>query len=194
MTDTMTSLRESQAVRAERRMLAAALAVIEAGEEPTMRAVAKAAGVSERTMYRYFPAREDLFRAVFPELAERCSAPKPARAEGLEAYAETLYGRYVANEALTRAMATAGWAAPYLELTRRRHVQELSALLARAYPDQPEEAVRNGALALRLVLSGSGWVHLRDCGLDPDEALAHARWQLARVRRDLSLPPDLEAT
>ena len=45
-------------------LIAAAVRLVERSEEPTMRAVAGAAGVGERTVYRYFESRERLAEAV----------------------------------------------------------------------------------------------------------------------------------
>ena len=63
------------------RILSAVLVVIEAGEEPTMRAVARAAQISERTLYRYCPSLEELQTAALPLVRERASAPMAQNVE-----------------------------------------------------------------------------------------------------------------
>ncbi|MEJ2860776.1 TetR/AcrR family transcriptional regulator [Actinomycetospora flava] len=47
------------------RILDAARTVLGAGGEPSMNAVAKAAGIGPGTLYRHFPTRDDLVTAVF---------------------------------------------------------------------------------------------------------------------------------
>ena len=59
------SLREDRAALVHRRVLEGVAAVLAAGDDLTFAKVAAAAGVPERTVYRHFPTRADLFRAVF---------------------------------------------------------------------------------------------------------------------------------
>src|ERR1700710_784253 len=90
-TDTVRRPR-ADAVRNRERVLAAAKAVFSAGgPEASLEAVAKKAGVGIGTLYRHFPARQDLFEAVYRrevqqlvELAEELQnaqhAPSPVDA------------------------------------------------------------------------------------------------------------------
>jgi AcrR family transcriptional regulator len=90
-TDTVRRPR-ADAVRNRERVLAAAKAVFSAGgPEASLEAVAKKAGVGIGTLYRHFPARQDLFEAVYRrevqqlvELAEELqnaqNAPAPVDA------------------------------------------------------------------------------------------------------------------
>jgi AcrR family transcriptional regulator len=63
---TSMSLREQHAVATRERILGAVADLLERGdaEEVTVPAVAEASGVSLRTIYRYFPTREDLLEAA----------------------------------------------------------------------------------------------------------------------------------
>jgi AcrR family transcriptional regulator len=79
----------ADAVRNRERVLAAAKAVFSAGgPDASLEAVAKKAGVGIGTLYRHFPARQDLFEAVYRrevqqlvELAEELQdAPAPVDA------------------------------------------------------------------------------------------------------------------
>src|SRR5690242_21166698 len=58
-------LREEHATATRERILAAVAELIEQGDldELTMPAVAEASGVSLRTVYRYYPTREELLEA-----------------------------------------------------------------------------------------------------------------------------------
>lgn len=87
-TDTVRRPR-ADAVRNRERVLSAAKAVFSAGgPEASLEAVAKKAGVGIGTLYRHFPARQDLFEAVYRrevqqlvELAEELqNAPAPVDA------------------------------------------------------------------------------------------------------------------
>src|SRR5438445_13345451 len=64
----------ADAVRNRERVLEAAKAVFSAGgPEASLEAVAKRAGVGIGTLYRHFPAREDLFEAVYRREVEQLS-------------------------------------------------------------------------------------------------------------------------
>lgn len=64
----------ADAVRNRERVLEAAKAVFNAGgPEASLEAVAKRAGVGIGTLYRHFPAREDLFEAVYRREVEQLS-------------------------------------------------------------------------------------------------------------------------
>jgi AcrR family transcriptional regulator len=79
----------------QRLILEAALEV--AAETPTeplsVRATAKRAGMSERTVFRYFATREDLVTAAAGAFEQRLNLPQaPDSLEGLLAYPQALYG------------------------------------------------------------------------------------------------------
>lgn len=186
MTDPL-SLRQEQAQAARERIVEAAVAVIEAGQEPTMRSVAKKAGVSERTMYRYFPARDDLFGALTPILAARASAPMAESVEGLEDYAEALFSAFAAAPQLIKALGAAPWATPVFRQTRSQHLRALESILGDAFPDVPRTTRRNAAAALRVALSGSGWIHLCDLGFSLQQSIDHAQWLIRTVIGNLEV-------
>lgn len=65
-------LKRADARRNRRRLLDAAIElVLEAGAEPSRDAVAKRAGVGIGTLYRHFPDREGLLRAVVLDVLDR---------------------------------------------------------------------------------------------------------------------------
>jgi AcrR family transcriptional regulator len=100
----------NQASAVRDQILLAAIGVIESGEEPSMRAVAKAAEIAERTLYRYFASREQLLAAVMPILRERASASMADDVDGLLDYIRRLFTTFDQNAGLARALATAAWA------------------------------------------------------------------------------------
>jgi AcrR family transcriptional regulator len=175
------SLREQQNHAVRERLVAGAIAVIEAGEEPNMRSVAREAGVSERTIYRYFASREELAAAVVPVLRTRASAPMAESASGLEDYARDLFTVFLQNEKLVRALVSSRPLAPTFEKSRKKNLAKLQEVLDRAYPGAPESARRAAALALRVPISGAGWVYMADCGFSNEESIAHACWMIRTV-------------
>ena len=77
-TDYHGSGRVQQKQRTREHLLAAARALIEGGDTPTVDAVAVAAGISRTTAYRYFPTQARLLSAAFPETAMTSLLPDPA--------------------------------------------------------------------------------------------------------------------
>jgi len=175
------SLRQDQAEAVRARLVDAAVSMIEAGQEPNMRGVARLAGVSERTIYRYFAAREDLVTAVLPVLRVRASVPMAETVAGLEDYARDLFTVFDANGRLVRALVSSAWAAPMFERTRGENLKALQAVLDRGYPGAPRRERRSAAAALRVPMSGAGWVYFSDCGFSLKESIGHVRWLIRAV-------------
>jgi AcrR family transcriptional regulator len=182
----MPSIRDAQADAVRERIVGAALAVIASGREPTMRSVAAAAGISERTIYRYYASLDALREAFLPELRKRASARLPDTAAELLDYARALFTTFDANQALVRALVRSPWSGKYTSHTRPRNLGQLQALIDEGFPDAPADTRRSAAAGLRVPLSGAGWVYLDDCGLSSDERIAHVQWLIRTVFEKLS--------
>jgi AcrR family transcriptional regulator len=181
------SIREDHADRVRERLLDAAMALVERGEEPTLRAVAKEGGVAERTLYRYFESREALMGGMRPRFMGRSGIPLCERADQLEQYAAELFATFDANAPLIRAMLTSTWMAQHFRITRKGNLLAMRQLLDDAHPRAPLADRRAGASALRALLSGSGWLYLRDsCALPQDDVVAHAQWTVRLVLAKLA--------
>ena len=103
---TVVSLSERLAGETRRAILAAAVDLLEAESESelTVRAVAARAGMSERTVFRYFANRDEFLDAVAAEVATRLDLPAEPRTIGeLAAYPAVLYRRFETNAALIKA-------------------------------------------------------------------------------------------
>ena len=75
MTEAATRAPRADAARNREQLLAAATRVIAtAGPEPSMRAIAREAGVGIATLYRHFPTRESLVDAVYQDQVVRLTA------------------------------------------------------------------------------------------------------------------------
>ena len=75
MTDADARALRADAARNRDMVLAAATrAFASAGAEPSMRAIAREAGVGIATLYRHFPTRESLVDAVYQDQVERLTA------------------------------------------------------------------------------------------------------------------------
>jgi AcrR family transcriptional regulator len=106
------SLTDRQADFTRRLILDAAVELVEAAIDPsrhrvrpdaevTLRAVARAANISERTMFRYFASRDEFFDALTEEARARMAVPGPPRTiEELRVFPRPLYGVFEAQQRL----------------------------------------------------------------------------------------------
>ena len=79
MTDVDTRALRADASRNRDTLLAAATRAFASAEaEPSMRAIAREAGVGIATLYRHFPTRESLVDAVYHDQVERLTRRAPA--------------------------------------------------------------------------------------------------------------------
>jgi AcrR family transcriptional regulator len=89
----------------EKLILVSALELLERASvtELTARAVAKHAGMSERTVFRYFASRDEFLDAVAAEVVRNLQAPAPpAKIEDLPDYPRVLYARFEEKANLVR--------------------------------------------------------------------------------------------
>jgi AcrR family transcriptional regulator len=99
------SLRAENRRRATERIVdAAADLVRERGDTSfSMPEVAQRSGVSLRTLYRYFPSRNDLIHALAGVADQVVAVPRPTTVDELEPWLVTAWNNLLAEEALLRA-------------------------------------------------------------------------------------------
>jgi AcrR family transcriptional regulator len=181
------ALRRDQASAVRERILVATIEVIEAGEEPSMRSVARAAEISERTVYRYFASREELFAAVVPLLRERASAPMAEEVAALPDYVRRLFSTFDQNARLARALTTSSWAP--MNVSRPANLQALRKLIDAGFPDAAQTERESAAAGLRVLYSAAGWAYLTDCGFDREASIRHVQWITRTVLEKLGSRP-----
>lgn len=179
MTVGMTSLRQDQAHAVRERILAATIQVIEAGEEPSIRAIAQAAEISERTMYRYYATREELHAAVMPLIRERASTPMAGSVEALPEYVRRLFTAFDANARLARALVHAAWVP--VNVTRSANLRALRSIIDARYPKASKADRESAAASLRVLYSAACWAYLADCGFDLEASIRHVEWNTKAV-------------
>jgi AcrR family transcriptional regulator len=169
----------------DRIVIAAGEAFAELGLEVSMEEIARRAGVGPATLYRRFPNKQALLRAIFeaglaklePTLA--AAAAQDDAWEGLLAGMSTLLEAQAANMALVQVLAAAGELTLLKDELRARVFEPLDALFARAQASGQVRAdldPRELHLLIRMV----------SCTTEPDDAGASA----ATWRRYLTLLAD----
>jgi AcrR family transcriptional regulator len=199
MTANKTALREKRARVTRDHLLGAAFELlVEHPDRPfSHEAVAKAAGVGARTVYRYFPAQADLFEALWGQVRKRSGTVFPTSEAEVVPQIGMLYRAFDENEKLVRAVmespAGARVRARGAEEGRTSFDQSLKEVLRGRSPVERRQvrAMFHG------IHSGPYWQMLRDRGgLSGPEAIAAASWAaqalldtLRREQRNFSSQP-----
>lgn len=178
------SLREQQREVTRDRIITALGELIESRHplDVTMAAVAEQAGVSEPTLYRYFPTKRDLFAALGSNLYRRTTVGvAPSSLDELIEFLPKLYEQFAEMEAMAR------WnlAAPKDEAVRPTATERLpilrEALGATLEDLNPEEsdALLRGLL---LLTSPTTLIYWQDyLGITVNEAAQTASWLIRRL-------------
>jgi len=148
----------------ERRILDAALRVLEAHSvsQLTVRAVAQKAGVSERTIFRYFATREALLDAIAAAVTRKLALPDPPSSiEQIVAAPRALYTAFEARRRLTRA-ALHSEIFEHMRLAQaQERWQAVRAVLDAHAPRRSEQERRIAATNIRYLLSATTWNYYR---------------------------------
>ncbi|HZP28681.1 MAG TPA: TetR/AcrR family transcriptional regulator [Acidimicrobiia bacterium] len=206
-----TSGRVNQKRRTRAAIVAAARAIVERGDHPTVAQAAEEALVSRTTAYRYFPTQESLLLELSVTVSIDGVGELLARPAGestpeqrLVALVDVFTGSIAEHEALFRAAqrhyldtwlaaerSGAGHEQPVREGRRREWI---AAVLEPVRERMPAAEWQRLQAALCLVIGGEAFTVLRDvCHLEPDEAIAVAKWAaqaILAVGAGDSLPPD----
>jgi len=141
--------------------------------EVTFAGVAREADVTERTIYRHFPTREDLLNAAWRRALRAFIRGQTAQVETLDQILEltrAAYENFDANEGIVRAIISA----PEGVEVRKRPAEIRLDMLRKAYAKilagVSEADAKAVLLATHALSSASVWSHLRDyCGVDGKE-------------------------
>jgi AcrR family transcriptional regulator len=143
--------------------------------------VAEAAGVSLRTVYRYFPTRAELLQSAaawFGELVEGARWDDPASVRDLAGTIPNIGHLFDEHTNVFRALAE-------VELERPRR-EAVAAAVAEVAPDLPEAEVRRAEAILACIRSGRSWFVLHDqYGLAGDDIVATLDWAAATLLDDV---------
>jgi AcrR family transcriptional regulator len=143
--------------------------------------VAEAAGVSLRTVYRYFPTRADLLQSAaawFREFANGVRWDDPRTVRDLSGALPQMGRLFDEHTNVFRALAD-----HELEEPRRAAV---AAAVAEVSGNLPADEVRRAEAILGHVRSGRAWLVLHDdYGLDGDEIVAALDWAASTLLEDV---------
>jgi AcrR family transcriptional regulator len=173
------TLREKRAAATRDHILGAALELlVEHLDRPfSHEAIAKAAGVGARTVYRYFPAQADLYEALWLQVRRQSGTVFPTTEAEIIPLIGVLFRAFDQNEKLVRAV---------MESPAGARVRAHGAAEGRASFDQSLKEITRGRspaerrlarAVFQCIHSGPFWQMLHDRGgLSGPEAIAAAGW------------------
>jgi AcrR family transcriptional regulator len=143
--------------------------------------VAEAAGVSLRTVYRYFPTRVDLLESAAAWLAELTGGVQwqdPRTVEDLAGAVPEMGRIFDEHTNVFRALAGD-------ELQGRRR-EAVAAAVAEVSGNLPPDEARRAEAILGYIRSGRAWLVLHDhYGLDGDEIMSALDWAASTLIEDV---------
>lgn len=171
---TVRPVREAHKALTQERIVQAALEVIQRGEAETLTVaqVAAEAGVTERTIYRHFPTRDDLMAAVWAKVNERVATPTlPATPAEVIAQPMEMFPAFDAQEALIRAIVFTKQGRELRLSVNAERQKRFRQAVAMARPDLKEPEFTRVCAAVQLLDSSFAWSVMKDYwGLSGEEA------------------------
>ncbi|MBO9711394.1 TetR/AcrR family transcriptional regulator [Sphingomonas sp.] len=167
------------------RTVDALIALIAAGEQLNHDRVAERAGLSRRTVYRYFPDQSSLRAAAW----ERLGPPggMPSTLHDFVGLMPERFGKFESNaEAMTVTMASPEGRAMRNVMTTKR-VETFRALFAEQTAHLAEPARTEAIAALQYMGCGYAWLEMRDqWELGPEGAAAACSWAIETLLAELA--------
>lgn len=183
------SLRADQAEETRRRILDAAIVQLADANaaELTIPSVARQAGVGIRTVYRYFPTKDDLLESAGSEFDERVGFHEFAPAiDKLEPQLRELYERFAIEEPRMRAALESRAGREVRARTRPHRMRTLERTLEPLLEGLDAEERRRTVALIYLFFSAQTWCLLRDYAeMTTDQAAETASVGLTAVLTSL---------
>lgn len=178
-TPALSTLRERQADLTRRLIVDSAIRLLVEDDEHelSVRAVAAAGRMSERTVFRYFESRDALMDAVAAELnARQALPPLPKTEEELLDYPRAIFTSFEANQALTRAALRGEIHERIRSSDRTLRGRRLRELVDAIAPDADANLRRLVASNIHYHVTATTWDHYRvRFGFSQDDTIAAAR-------------------
>jgi AcrR family transcriptional regulator len=183
------SIRERQAA-VIREAILDALATLLDHHDPddlAMSAVAADAGISLRTLYRYFPTREAMFDALGDHVVARLELPR--QIEGADDISQVFLEsarRGAQSPELMRTMLWSRLGRRARSAHRRRRVESITTALAEVTSHLPSAEARRREGAIVYLTSLLAWITVsEECGLSAEDAQLGIAWAIRTLIGEL---------
>lgn len=169
-------LRDAQAQATSEQILAAVAALIESGVEPTYSAIAKQAGVYERTVYRHFPSKEELYEKFWWMVVDARLGRTGYEASTLEELMRDVEATFLSfdrNVALVTEMLYSRHGLAIRLRTNDQRTAMFQRVVRSELPEADAPTRRRAAAVTQLLYSGIAWHAMRAYwDMDAREAVA----------------------
>src|SRR5947209_5916235 len=186
---TAVSLREQHALATRERILGAVADLLEAGraEELTVPAVAETSGVSLRTIYRYYPTREELLEAAGRWIGDEVlKHPYPLNLDQVADYYEQGAPDFDERPGLVRALAFSQLGRQVRGYRRRERLEAIGQALRAELPNLSEQELREAEGVLTYLHNMLAYTTLREeGGLSGEEIGEAIGWAIRTLIQDL---------
>ena len=184
------SLKDRQTDATQKLIISKAVDLLESEgvNATTARAVARRAGISERTIFRYYASRDELLDAIAAEVVNRVRTPPPPGtiAELLE-YADPLYRCFEQWSPLLRAALHTDVSNRVRATVGETRWHATHELIDQHAPHRSESDRRIAATNINYYLSASTWAYYRtQFDFSLDDAIAAARWAIRSTIDNIS--------
>lgn len=184
-----TSLREEHAEATRVRILSAVAELLEAwdAEELTMPSVADASGVSLRTVYRYYPTREQLLEAAARWIGDELFGhPYPGDLDEAAERFRTEAAHFDERPGLVRALALSQIGREVRAYRRQERVDAIGRALRDEVGGLPEEQLRRAEAILAYLHNMLAYTTMREeNGLSGEEIGEAVGWAIRTLVADL---------
>ena len=184
------TLRERQAQLAREAVLEALVNRLERElpEEISLEELAREAGVSRRTLYRYFPNREALFTAAGEWIYRKLGISNEI-VGGIESITESFADasrRLERHPQLVRAMLRSTVGHAVRSSQRHERVEAIRSAVAEASAGLPSDVSQQATAVIAYLCSSSAWVALQDeAGLPPEQSRQAIVWAIDTLVSEL---------
>jgi AcrR family transcriptional regulator len=184
-----TTLRDEHAALTRARILSAVADLLEEddAEELTMASVAAASGVSLRTIYRYYPTREELLEAAGRWIGdELLRHPYPTTLDAVADLFERGAPDFDARPGLARALALSQLGRRIRGYRRSERLEAIGGALRNELTEVPEEELRRAEAVLAYLHNMLAYTTLREeSGLSGEEIGKAIGWAIRALVEDL---------
>jgi AcrR family transcriptional regulator len=164
MSTTRRSLAERHSDLSQQVILDAAVALLERGSvtDLSVRAVARQAGIAERTVFRHFATRDELLDGVAQEVTRRLELPPdPTSLHELLDYPKALFACFEAASALTKAVLHSELLHRVRSNDAERRGIAVRRLVDQLAPKRPERERKLATVNIRYHIIASTWHYYR---------------------------------
>jgi AcrR family transcriptional regulator len=127
----------------------------------TVRAVAKRAGISERTVFRYFATRDEFLDAIAAEISSQMHVPHPRTMDELLALPRTLFTSLESRRDLIRASLHTDVSERIMQTNGKQRWIAIRKVVDAYAPRAPEARRKIAATNIRYTMSAATWSYYR---------------------------------